>query len=90
MFLEDGANVYQRLGRGFTLLCVGDVDPGAAAEAATGLGIPFGLVRIERRWSSVYERALVLVRPDHHIAWSADRAPAHWGGVLRTACGLSA
>lgn len=88
VFLEDGTNLHRRLGRGFTLVCVGDVDPGPVTDAAAALGIPFGLVRLDVGWSRVYDRALLLVRPDHHLAWSAARAPADWATVLRTACGL--
>jgi hypothetical protein len=29
-----------------------------------------------------WERDLVLVRPDHHVAWRDDLAPLEWDDVL--------
>jgi hypothetical protein len=29
-----------------------------------------------------WQRDLVLVRPDHHVAWRGDAAPADWDAVL--------
>jgi hypothetical protein len=31
---------------------------------------------------AAYERRLVLVRPDGHVAWRADEAPADAGALL--------
>jgi hypothetical protein len=37
----------------------------------------------------LYERRLVLVRPDGHVAWRGDDAPADAGAVLDVARGAA-
>lgn len=74
-------SVYDRLGPWFTLLRVGDADPGPLLAAAAGRGVPVSLVKMDR---ATYERAdppvdlgapLVLVRPDQHVAWRGAGTP---------------
>lgn len=38
----------------------------------------------------VWERDLVLVRPDQHIAWRGEAPPADWGEVLDLVSGNGA
>jgi hypothetical protein len=70
VFLEDGSAVYDRLGPWFTLLAVG-VGPSEALVAAAGRrGVPLALLATDDPVArAVYGRGLLLVRPDHHIAW---------------------
>ncbi len=88
--LSSGGDIYDRLGPGFTLLCLG-ADPSAAqdfAAAAARLGVPFTVVtdtRLDRR--ALYEAQLVLIRPDQYVAWAGDAAPADPAGVLARAIG---
>lgn len=76
MFLADGSAVYDRLGKWFTLLVLDDVDISPIEAAAAKRGIPLEIVRIdEEKVRQVYEKALILVRPDQHIAWRGDELP---------------
>ncbi|MBV0912440.1 FAD-dependent monooxygenase [Anianabacter salinae] len=71
--LSDGANVFDRLGPGFTLLSLGGADPGDAASAAAArAGIPLAVVRDTAK--TAYGAPFVLVRPDHYVAWTGTRA----------------
>jgi 2-polyprenyl-6-methoxyphenol hydroxylase-like FAD-dependent oxidoreductase len=68
-WLPDGTSLFDRLGRGFTLL--GPVDERAArlAAQARDRGIPLSLCEppADYPWRDEY----LLVRPDQHIAWRA-------------------
>ncbi len=85
--LSDGSFLYDRLGPWFSLVVFGDTDAGDIEGAAARLGVPVKLVRIaEPSLAPIYERKLLLVRPDHHIAWRGDAAP-DWSMVLAIASG---
>ena len=88
--LSCGRNVFEALGTGFTLVALG-ADPDALAApfiaAARRIGLPLAILADTRdggrdRW----EAALILVRPDHFIAWSGEAA-THADDVLRVAAG---
>lgn len=69
-------SVFDALSAGFTLLRVGPDAPSGEsfALAARGLRIPFRVVDLPRQPAAeLYEKKLILVRPDHHIAWRGDR-----------------
>jgi hypothetical protein len=89
--LSSGRNVFEALGRGFTLLAfdASDEDVGAFARAAERLNVPLEIVRdsaAEAR--AAYEARLVLVRPDQYVAWVGDEAPENAGGLFAGLCGL--
>jgi FAD binding domain len=79
-WLGDGRSTLDLFGRGFTLLGLG-VDASVAApliEAAERRRVPLTFARLdEPEVLTLYERRLVLVRPDGHVAWRDDRAPDH-------------
>jgi 2-polyprenyl-6-methoxyphenol hydroxylase-like FAD-dependent oxidoreductase len=76
VFLEDGTPIFERFSSGFTLLRFRDADVSALERAALLRGVPMWTVDIrDRRATELYERALVLVRPDQHVAWRGDKAP---------------
>jgi len=91
---EDGSkkiSVFDCLGMGYTLIRVGEDAPAAAgfAEAARGCRIPLQVLNIPKTpaWD-LYQRKLILVRPDQHIAWRGDHIPDDVGKVLERTVGF--
>src|SRR3546814_4827831 len=88
IFLEDGSSVHDKLGLFFTLLAVDDVDSGPIEAAARAAGVPLETVRLRRPdLLGLYERNLLLVRPDQHVAWRGDALPQDIEGPLRHVTG---
>jgi len=88
--LPDGRSTLDLFGRGFVLLRLGDEapDPGAFEAAFARRNVPFAVVPIaDPRICELYERRLVLVRPDGHVAWRADAEPADAGALIDTVRG---
>lgn len=73
--LSDGTGVYRRLGSGFTLLAF-DADPSAFEDAARDRDLPLAIVRDPDGPAAAYGAHLILVRPDHFVAWIGDAADA--------------
>lgn len=72
-WLSDGRSTLDLFGPAFTLLVFGDVTPDALIDAATTRGLPLSVERIDQpEIASLYEKPLVLVRPDGHVAWRGD------------------
>lgn len=69
VYLDDGTAVHDVLGQWFTLLVFEEGTERAIAVAAESQGIPLKVVRLPRRWTSLYGASPLLVRPDMHIAW---------------------
>jgi hypothetical protein len=83
VFLEDGISIHDKLGLYFTLVTLGDLDSQAIEEQAASLGIPLSIVRLNRPdLRDIYERNLLLVRPDQHIAWRGDVLPPNLSSML--------
>ena len=80
--LSSGRDVFEELGRGFTLLAF-DADDAAvrAFEQAAGeLKVPLKVVRDSYAdGRTKYETRMILVRPDQFIVWTGDSAPADAG-----------
>ncbi len=88
--LSDGRNVFEALGRGFTLLAFGaqDSDVNAMTSAAAQRGVPLTVVRDSYEGDRTgYESRLVLVRPDQFVSWTGDAAPEDAAGVFARAAG---
>lgn len=85
--LSNGRNVYEELGRDFTLLAF-EADPRPLADAAQQLGVPLKIVQDSyQQPRTAYEGRLVLVRPDQYVAWSAEDSPTDPAAVLRRVTG---
>ena len=77
-FLADGRSTLDLFGRGFTLLGFGasaeEAAPLLAAARARNVPMSFAAIA-EPGIAALYQRKFVLVRPDGHVAWRADRMP---------------
>ncbi len=75
-WLSEGRSTLDLFGTGFTLLVFGDKTDSQPLEAALeARGVPLRVERIELpEVTALYERKLVLVRPDGHVAWRGDAA----------------
>ncbi|MEU2032457.1 hypothetical protein [Nocardia amamiensis] len=79
----DGQAIFDLLGRGFTLLRFDDIDVTSFVAAAAERGLPLEVVDIrDAHARTLYERNLVLIRPDHHVAWRGDAMPDRADAVL--------
>jgi 2-polyprenyl-6-methoxyphenol hydroxylase-like FAD-dependent oxidoreductase len=75
-WLPDGRSVLDLFGRSFTLLCFDDASTAAPfAEAARLRRLVLNIETIAApAIKALYERPLVLVRPDGHVAWRGSTA----------------
>jgi hypothetical protein len=77
-WLHNGRSTLDLFGRGFALLRLGPGAPDADAiiQAAGRRSVPLAVTDIDSPdIAALYERKLVLVRPDGHVAWRGDRLP---------------
>ena len=94
--LPSGANVFEGLGSGYTLLAFGAAPEAVAAfrAAADKLHLPFTVVDApEPGEAARYDSELVVVRPDEFVAWtgkSGDLGRVDPVTVLRQASGQAA
>ena len=78
-WIEGNFSTLDLFGDGFVLLRLGRDAPdgGGLADAARQRGVPLRIESIDdAKIVGIYECRLVLVRPDGHIAWRGDDAPA--------------
>jgi hypothetical protein len=89
MWLKDGRALQDVLGDDYTLLDLGGDCPTAPLEAAfRALGAPLDVFRLdEPRLRQGYGASVFLLRPDLHIAWRGDAAPADPVGLAALATG---
>jgi len=77
-------------GRGYVLLCLGKDAPSPEpfVRAAAKHAVPLSPVQIANpQVAALYERKLVLVRPDGHCAWRGDEIPNDVDQILRIVTG---
>jgi 2-polyprenyl-6-methoxyphenol hydroxylase-like FAD-dependent oxidoreductase len=78
VWLAPGHSTLDLFGRGFALLGfgAGATDVEALMAAARARGVPVTYTAIDHAEAAMlYQRKLVLVRPDGHVAWRGDCAP---------------
>jgi FAD-dependent monooxygenase len=89
--LADGGSLLDRFVDGFTLVAFGAGAEEAAepfSAAAAELGMPISVLRIDdAKAREIYERDLVLVRPDGHVAWRGAAAPGDPAAILAQVTG---
>ena len=75
-WMHDGTSLYDKFGRGFTLIVAAGADPAECAgmvSAARGASIPLDLLqRDEPAITALYDRRYTLIRPDQHVAWRGN------------------
>ncbi len=90
VWLDDGSALHDKLGFGYTLLQLGraPADTAALERELRATGAPLDVMRVpDARAREIYERDLVLVRPDLHVAWRGDAPPADPQAVAATVTG---
>ena len=90
VWLEEGRSTLDLFGKDFVLLRFGTDAPDASAfeTAAKKRGVPFKVVDIDHAEAAkLYERKLVLVRPDGQVVWRDDRMPADAMSIIDTVRG---
>ncbi|MPZ38053.1 MAG: 2-polyprenyl-6-methoxyphenol hydroxylase [Rhizobiales bacterium] len=78
-FVAAGHSTIDLFGKGFVLMRLGTVAPDVSLieRAFAQRSVPLSVETIGNPdVAALYERKLVLVRPDGHVAWRADSAPA--------------
>jgi hypothetical protein len=76
VFLGDGRALFDVFGPGFTLLDFAGADTSAFEAAAQRRGLPLTVRHIDdANARRLYERDLVLIRPDQHVAWRCSQLP---------------
>jgi len=89
-WLAPGRSTLDLFGRGFVLLRFSDAGGAGFERAAAARGVPLEAVAIaDPACARLYERPLVLVRPDGHVAWRGDAEPTDPGAVLDTVRGAA-
>ena len=86
-WLADGRSTIDLFGREFVLLRLGvdPPDPAALLAAARRRGVPLAVADVaDPAIAGLYERRLVLVRPDGHSCWRGDSVPRDPGRVIDT------
>jgi 2-polyprenyl-6-methoxyphenol hydroxylase-like FAD-dependent oxidoreductase len=81
VWLEAGRSIHDVIGDGYTLLRLGRasarVDTSALEHALRSTGAPLDVLRIDAPAPrEVYGCDLILLRPDLHVAWRSNDAPA--------------
>ena len=89
-WMADGRSTLDLFGKGFVLLCFEGAtarDVAALQDAATARSMRLNIVPIaDREIARLYERYLVLVRPDGHVAWRGDSVQSA-DRIIDIACG---
>ena len=78
-FIAPGRSTIDLFGKDFVLMRLGGTPPDVSAveRAFAQRCVPLKVETLDHAdVASLYERKLVLVRPDGHVAWRADALPA--------------
>jgi len=89
-WLRDRRSTLDLFGKSFVMLRLGGSAPDAAPfeQAARRRAVPLETVSAdEPEVCAAYERELVLVRPDGHVAWRGDALPADAAAVVAKVTG---
>jgi 2-polyprenyl-6-methoxyphenol hydroxylase-like FAD-dependent oxidoreductase len=89
IWLNDGRSLYDALGPDYTLLRFDTaVDVSDLMSEAGRARVPIKLLDvISSESAGIYDRSLVLARPDQHIAWRGNLAPKNPRGLVELISG---
>ena len=84
VWLADGRSLYDAIGGDHALLRMNTrIDVTPLQDAASARGMPLRVVDLAgEEASAVYREALLLSRPDQHVAWRGEMLPADAGRLL--------
>ena len=83
IWLSDGRAIHDLLGDQFTLICFEEMDVSEFETAAKKRKVGLKLVNIkDAHAATIYEKKLILVRPDQHVVWRGDAMPADADKVM--------
>ena len=89
-WLADGRSTLDLFGAGFVLLRFADAETAGIETAAADAGMPLETVDIrDADIAAAYDAALVLVRPDGHVAWRGDAPPGDAAAVIERVRGAA-
>lgn len=77
-WIGEGRSTIDLFGRDFVLVRFGspDTDAGPLQTAAAARGVPLEIVDVDHEQAAaIYQKPLVLVRPDGHVVWRGDALP---------------
>jgi 2-polyprenyl-6-methoxyphenol hydroxylase-like FAD-dependent oxidoreductase len=77
VWMPDGRPIFDLLGDGYTLLRFArtDIDVSDLTAAAAARKVPLAVLDVGAGRAAPYPTALILVRPDQHVAWMGDELP---------------
>ena len=93
LWLDQTRSIFDDFGPEFTLLQLNkDKDAKPITDAAQSMGIPVQLLNLGKEATKeetreIYAADLILIRPDHHVAWRSDDPPADPESLLRKVSG---
>jgi hypothetical protein len=92
LWLADGCSLYDAMGPHFTLLRFDPaVEADALMNAASSRGVPLMLLDVKPRdGGHPYRHALLLSRPDFHVAWRGDQVPSNPEALIDLVRGAAA
>lgn len=91
VWLSDGRSTLDLIGDGFTLLRFGAAQAGDARLLEAAGQTPVQLKDVpDEAARALYQRRLVLVRPDGHVCWRGDEAPDDCRAVWSQVTGCAA
>lgn len=77
IWLQDDSSLFDHFGSGFCLLKLnGSASTSALEKAASARSVPLKVFELDNDEArQLYERDLVLIRPDQHVAWRGNTLP---------------
>jgi hypothetical protein len=84
VWLDDDRSLYDAMGSGYTLIRTEtNADVSGLVAAATRVGVPLSVLDLSNTEAgTAYDRALVLSRPDQHVAWRGNAVPPDPGWLI--------